>query len=103
MKLAEKILAKIEIKDARLRVEIEETLKTGDYDICPYIVRIYDFINIARQNNSDSSRELAVQCLYEGTVYEAKTKCLKIYSDCKRYKTLLRHEELMGNNKEDEK
>lgn len=96
--MVDKITAKNEVGDERLKQEIDELIKNRDYEICPYVVRIYDFINIARTGNG-SDRNLGVQCLYKGSVHNAKNLCLKNFAECPKYRELRRHDEIMENNR----
>ncbi len=92
----EKTLKKIETRDSDAREEIEAVLKKNDYKICPYIVRIYDFIGImGRQGNGGSGRQIAVQCIYKGTVHNPQDVCLGDFTGCEKHKELEKHEELM--------
>lgn len=94
--MKEKALGKIETKDASAREEIENILEKNDYAICPYIVRIYDFIGImGRTGGNGDRKQVAVQCLYLGTVHNPQQLCLGEYSGCKKYRELEKHEELL--------
>ncbi len=94
--MAEKALKKVETKDAKAREEIEEILRKNDYKICPYIVRIYDFIGImGRSGNGGGDKQIGVQCIYLGTVHNPQKLCLGDFGLCKKYKELEKYEELM--------
>lgn len=95
--MEEKALKKVETKDPQKRKEIEEILRKNDYKICPYIVRIYDFIGImGRRADNGSAKQVGVQCIYLGTVHNPQELCLGDYSACKKYKELEKHKELIG-------
>lgn len=94
--MAKKALNKVETKDPNAREEIEEILRKNNYKICPYIVRIYDFIGImGRGGNNGSEKQIGVQCIYLGTVHNPQKLCLGDFSACKKYKELEKYEELM--------
>ena len=92
----EKTMNKIEAKDPRAREEIEAAIKQNDNKICPYAVRVYDFIGImGRQGNGGHGRQIAVQCIYKGTIHNPQESCLGNFTECEKYKELEKHEELM--------
>ncbi len=88
--MSEKTLEKIETGDEDVRKEIEELLRKNDYKICPYVVRIYDFIGIGSANGS---KNIAAQCLYRGTVHQPEKTCLGDFTKCKKYSELQQFEE----------
>jgi hypothetical protein len=95
--LVEKTLRKIETKDADSKKAIEEILKKNGYNICPYVVRIYDFIGITgRGNGGKNGKQIAVQCLYKGTVHEPQELCLGDFKKCRKYKEIEENEEFMN-------
>ena len=88
--MSEKILEKIETRDEDARKEIEGLLEKNDYEICPYVVRIYDFIGIG---STDGKKKIAAHCLYSGTVHQPEKTCLGDFNKCKKYRELQQFEE----------
>ncbi len=95
--MSEKVLNKLEVNDPNAREEIEELLKKNDYSVCPNIVRIYDFIEITGLNGAGSgdARQIAVQCIHLGTVYNPQKLCLSNFHECEKYKEILKYQDLM--------
>ncbi len=87
--MSEKTLEKIETGDEDVRKEVEELLRKNDYKICPYVVRIYDFIGIG----SAGGKNIAAQCLYRGAVHRPEETCLGDFTKCKKYSELQQFEE----------
>ena len=88
-----KILSKLEIKAPALRKEVESMLEKSDYKICPYVRRIYDYFSIMGKE----SKQLAVQCLYRGTVQQPRKLCLTHFEDCEKYRHLQTGENFQNN------
>ncbi len=93
----EKVLKKLEVKDSKAREEIEELLKKNDYSVCPNIVRIYDFIEITGVSGevSGDARQIAVQCIHLGTVYNPQKLCLGNFQECEKHKEILKYQDMM--------
>lgn len=85
-----KIPDKIETRDEDVRKEIEVLLGENDYGICPYVVRIYNFIRIG---STGGGKKIAAHCLYSGTVHRPEKTCLGDFSKCKKYSELKKFEE----------
>ncbi len=89
--MTEKTLQKIETRDSEAREEIENILKENEYKVCPYVVRIYDYMAIG----GNGGKQIAVQCLYSGTVHKPRESCLADFGECKKYKELKEHDDWM--------
>ncbi len=90
-----KILSKIEVRDPALREEVERMLEKRDYKVCPYIRRVYDYFSIMGKE----SKQLAVQCLYRGTVHQPRKLCLSAFEDCEKYQQLQIGEDFQNNQR----
>lgn len=94
--MEEKALKKIETKDPDMKDEIIGLLKKNDFEICPFVVRIYDYISITgRSGAGNNGKQVAAQCLYLGTVHNPAELCIGNFSKCRKYSEIQEQEEFM--------
>jgi hypothetical protein len=89
------VLSKIKTEDSQMKEKIENLLKNKDYNLCPYAIRIYDFIQRGISSENNNKKQIGVQCLYNGTVQNPIEKCIGNFENCEKYKQLQMHEEFM--------
>lgn len=94
--MEEKALKKIETKDPCMRDEIVGLLRDKGFELCPFIIRIYDYIAITGRNGgANNGKQVAAQCLYLGTVHNPQELCIGNFEKCRKYKEIKDQEEFM--------
>ncbi len=85
------LLDKIDIKEESLREQVNEILQQNDYNICPYVKRIYDYMRMGAKD-----KDVAVQCFHIGTIHFPNDTCLSDFIKCEKFKQVRRAEDLLG-------
>lgn len=94
--MEEKAINKIETKDPGMRDEIVKMLRDKGFEICPFMIRIYDYISITGRNGGNSNgKQVAAQCIYLGTVHNPGDLCIGNFDKCRKYTEIREQEEFM--------